>query len=57
MCPICLAAAALLAVKATSAASLAALAINRVRAKNLAHEFPMQPENKEDQNGQHDDCN
>jgi hypothetical protein len=57
MCPICLAAAALLAVKATSAASLAALAINRVRAKNLAREFPMQPENKEDQNGQHDDCN
>jgi hypothetical protein len=56
MCPVCLAAAALIAVKATSTAGLAVLAINRVRAKNFAHQFPIQTEKKEDQNVDHDDC-
>jgi hypothetical protein len=63
MCPVCVAAAALIAVKASSTLGLAALAINKVSAKNFAHEFPTQIENptraqsKEDQNVQHDDCN
>jgi hypothetical protein len=30
--------------------------MNRVRAKNLAHKFPMQTENKEGQHVHHDDC-
>jgi hypothetical protein len=55
MCPVCLAAAALVAAKATSTGGLAALVINRVRAKNLAHEIPIQPEIKEDQNVQHNE--
>jgi hypothetical protein len=62
MCPVCLAAAALVAVKATSSGGFAALVINKVRAKNAAHEFPTQPGMKEDHhveydNFEHDDCN
>jgi hypothetical protein len=57
MCPICLAAAALIAFKATSTGGLAALAIMKVRAKTVAREIPIVPGNKEDQNVQHPHCN
>jgi hypothetical protein len=52
MCPICLAAAALIAVKVTSTGGLAAIVIKNLRATNLAHEFPTEPEIKEDQHDQ-----
>jgi hypothetical protein len=57
MCPVCLAAAALIAVKATSTGGLAALVIKRVRTKNIAHQIPVEPRTKEDQNVQHYNCN
>jgi hypothetical protein len=57
MCPVCLAAAALVAVKAASTGGLAALAIQKIRANNVARQIPMEPGNKEDQNVQHHDCN
>jgi hypothetical protein len=57
MCPVCLAAAALVAVKATSAGGLAALVIKKIHAKTIAHEFPIEPETKEDQHVQHHDRN
>jgi hypothetical protein len=52
MCPVCLATAAWIAGSAISTGGLTALVIKSVRAKNLAHQFPMQPENKEDQHDQ-----
>jgi hypothetical protein len=57
MCPICLAAAALVAVKATSTSGLAAFAIYKFRAKNVAHQIPIEPRTKEDQNVQQPDRN
>jgi hypothetical protein len=57
MCPICLAAAALIVVKATSTGGLAALTVMKIRAKTVAHELPIEPETKEDQNVQHYNCN
>jgi hypothetical protein len=57
MCPVCLAAAALIAVKATSTGGLAALVIKRVRTTNIAHQIPVEPRTKEDQNVQHYNCN
>jgi hypothetical protein len=55
MCPICLAAAALVAIKATSTGGLAALAIIKTRAKTIVHQTPIEPGTKEDQNVQHHD--
>ncbi|MGA9672146.1 MAG: hypothetical protein WBQ94_23235 [Terracidiphilus sp.] len=55
MCPVCLAAAALVAVKATSTGGLAALAIMKTRAKTIAPKIPIEPGTKEDQNVQHYD--
>jgi hypothetical protein len=57
MCPVCLAAAALVAVKATSAGGLAAFAILKVRPKTAALHIPTELETKEDRNVHHDDCN
>jgi hypothetical protein len=57
MCPVCLAAAAMIAVKATSTGSLAALAISRIRAKTVAHQIPTELGTKEDQHVQHHDRN
>jgi hypothetical protein len=55
MCPVCLAAAALVAIKATSTGGLAALAIMKTRAKTIVHQTPIEPGTKEDQNVQHHD--
>ncbi len=46
MCPICLAAAALVAVKATSTGGLATFAVCKTRAKNVARQIPTEPETK-----------
>jgi hypothetical protein len=57
MCPVCIAAAALVAVKATSSGGLAAFAIMKIRAKRIAHQIPIEPGTKEDHHVQHDDRN
>ena len=53
MCPICLATAALFAIKATSGSALAALAYRKIHGKTLENQTPNQPETKEDQHVQH----
>jgi hypothetical protein len=61
MCPVCLAAAALFAVKATSGSALAALAYRKIYGKPLESQNPTQsetkPETKEEQHVQHHDRN
>jgi hypothetical protein len=57
MCPVCLAAAALFAVKATSGSALAAIAFRKIHGKPIEPETPKQPETKEDQYVQHHDSN
>jgi hypothetical protein len=57
MCPVCLAATALFAIKATSGSALAALAIRKIYGKNAEDLVPIQPIIKEDQHVQHHDSN
>jgi len=57
MCPVCLAAVALVAVKATSTGGLAALVVMKIRSKKTAHQIPIQSGTKEDQYVQHPDRN
>ena len=56
MCPVCLAAAALMAAKATSGSALAAIAYRKIYGKAIANEIPTELEAEEDQNVQHHDC-
>jgi hypothetical protein len=57
MCPVCLAAVALFAVKATSGSALAAIAYRKIHGKPIKSETPTQSETKEDQHVQHHDRN
>ncbi|MGA2652037.1 MAG: hypothetical protein ABSF28_16005 [Terracidiphilus sp.] len=55
MCPVCIATAALFAVKATSGSALAALAYRKIYGKTIPNEIPIEPETKEDQHVHHHD--
>ena len=57
MCPVCLAAAALFAIKATSGSALAAIAYRKIYGKPIEDESPIEPETTEDQNVQHHHSN
>jgi hypothetical protein len=57
MCPVCLAAAALFAIKATSGSALAAIAYRKIYGKPVEGESPIEPETKEDQHVHHHDSN
>ena len=57
MCPVCLAAAALFAIKATSGSALAAIAYQKIYGKPIEDENLIEPATKEDQHVQHDDSN
>ena len=61
MCPVCLAAAALLAGKAAGTVGLAALAAGKFRGRNVMKQVqkptPTPTNAKEDRNGQHHDSN
>jgi hypothetical protein len=57
MCPVCLAAAALFAIKATSGSALAAIAYRKIYGKPIEDENLIEPATKEDQHVQHDDSN
>jgi hypothetical protein len=57
MCPVCLAAAALFAIKATSGSALAAIAYRKIYGKPIEDESPIEPETKEDQHVHHHDRN
>ena len=55
MCPVCLAAAALLAGKAAGTIGLAALAAGKFRAGNIIEQIPKPTNAKEDRDDQHHD--
>ena len=57
MCPVCLAAAALFAIKATSGSALAAIAYRKIHGKPIEGENPIEQETMEDQNVQHHHSN
>jgi len=57
MCPVCLAAAALFAIKATSGSALAAIAYRKIYGKPIEDENPTEHEAKEDQHVHHYDSN
>jgi hypothetical protein len=57
MCPVCLAAAALFAIKATSGSALAAIAYRKIHGKPIEDENPIEQETMEDQNVQHHHSN
>jgi hypothetical protein len=57
MCPVCLAAAALFAIKATSGSALAAIAYRKIYGKPVEGGNPIESETKEDQHVHHHDRN
>ena len=57
MCPVCLAATALFAIKATSGSALAAIAYRKLHGKPIEDEIPAESAPKEDQHVYHHDSN